>query len=62
MIREATEAAIAPLREQLEHERARSERAERQIEALQTALADERRRLIAILTEAQVPWWRRWFR
>jgi hypothetical protein len=37
--------------------------ANRRIDELQAALAEERRRLIAVLTgPARVSWWRRWFR
>jgi hypothetical protein len=54
--------ALDVLREQLEHERGRADRAERRIDELQAALAEERRRLIAILTDQRRPWWRRWFR
>jgi hypothetical protein len=60
--------AVETLREQLttanqwaEAERARADRAERRIDELQTALTEERRRLIAILTDRR-PWWRRWLR
>jgi hypothetical protein len=46
---------------QAEAERARADRAERRIEELQVALGEERRKLIAILTDRR-SWWRRWFR
>jgi hypothetical protein len=58
-VRETVELLLAPLREQLDHERARADRAEQRIDELQTALTTERRRVIEILT---APWWRRWFR
>ena len=48
------ERALDLLREQLEHERQRGN-------LLQTALIEERRRVLDILA-ARVPWWRRWFR
>jgi hypothetical protein len=46
--------AIEALREQLGI-------ANRRVDELQAALAEERRRLITILTDRR-PWWRRWFR
>jgi len=32
------------------------------IRHLRSLLADERRRMMALLTGPPVPWWRRWFR
>jgi hypothetical protein len=55
--------AIDSLREQLAIANGRADRAERRIEELQAMLVEERRRLIAILTDQlHRPWWRRWFR
>jgi hypothetical protein len=62
--------AVETLREQLERERTRADHAEHRIEeelarvdALYAALGEERRRVIAILTDQRArPWWRRWFR
>jgi hypothetical protein len=53
--------AIDSLREQLVIASGRADRAERRIDELQATLAEERRRLIEILTESRRPWWRRWF-
>jgi hypothetical protein len=47
--------AVETLREQLGI-------ANRRIDELQAALAEERRRAIEILTGFRRPWWRRWFR
>jgi hypothetical protein len=48
--------AVEALREQLGI-------ANRRIDELQALLAEERRRLIAVLTDQRTrPWWRRWFR
>ena len=51
---------------QLGYERARADRAERRTEELledRRREVEERRRLIALLTNpAWIPWWRRWFR
>jgi hypothetical protein len=47
--------AVETLREQLGI-------ANRRIDELQATLAEERRRLIEILTESRRPWWQRWFR
>jgi hypothetical protein len=54
--------AVEVLREQLEHERARSERFERRIDSLQAELSAANRRLLEVLTGPRVTWWRRWFR
>jgi predicted RNase H-like nuclease (RuvC/YqgF family) len=66
----ALESAVEALREQLvkanqwaEIEHNRAERADRRIDELQTALTEERRRVIEILTDQRYrPRWRRWFR
>jgi Mg2+ and Co2+ transporter CorA len=55
--------AVKTLRDQLEIANGRADRAERRIEELRVALVEERRKLIAILTDQRHrPWWRRWFR
>jgi hypothetical protein len=54
--------ALDVLREQLVIANGRADRAERQVDEMQTALAEERRRVIEILTGFRRPWWRRWFR
>jgi hypothetical protein len=55
--------AIDSLREQLVIANGRADRAERRIDELLAALGEERRRLIAVLTDQRArPWWRRWFR
>jgi hypothetical protein len=53
--------AIDSLREQLVIANGRADRAERRIDELQATLGEERRKLIAILTDHR-PWRRRWFR
>jgi hypothetical protein len=67
LIRETMEGLVTPLREQLDRERARADRAE---SALADAVAAERiaagaatglRHQLDIL-RARRPWWRRWFR
>jgi hypothetical protein len=60
--------AVEMLRQDVERECSRADRAEREVEEgrkrideLQVSLADERRRTqLALLTERR-PWWRRWF-
>jgi hypothetical protein len=66
---QAISAAIEALREQLTIANERAERAELRAEAdrarideLQAALAEERRRVIEILTGRRSGWRRRWFR
>jgi hypothetical protein len=57
------ERTIAAHEETIRDLRARADRAERRIDELQTTLAEERRRLIMLLTGPdRVPWWRRWLR
>jgi hypothetical protein len=45
VIRETVDGLAAPLREQLERERGRADRAERRVDELQAALAEERLRI-----------------
>jgi hypothetical protein len=59
---QAIRAAVDSLREQLAIANGRADRAERRIDELLAALAEERRRLLAVLTGLRAPWWRRWFR
>jgi hypothetical protein len=67
---QAINSAIAALRDQLTMANQRAERAElcldaerARVDALQTLLSVERRRVIEILTDsARRPWWWRWFR
>ena len=54
--------AVDALREQLTIANRRADRAEQRVDELQAALAEERQRVIAILTGPRRPWWRRWFR
>ena len=55
--------AVEMLREDVERERDRANRAEDRVEALYAALIDERRRVLEILTSPALrPRWRRWFR
>ena len=65
----AFDRALEALRQELEHERGRADRAERRADSLQDELTRERcravaiqRKLIEVLTGPRVPWWRRWFR
>jgi hypothetical protein len=53
--------ALDSLREQLAIANSRAARAERRVDELQAMLAEERRRLIMLLTDRR-SWWRRWFR
>jgi hypothetical protein len=73
LIRETMEGLVTPLREQLDRERARADRAERRIDELQAALTDavaaeriaasEAAGLRTMLTDQRTrPWWRRWLR
>jgi hypothetical protein len=56
---------LEALREQLAIANARADRAEGRIDELladRRREADERRKLLALLTGPRAPWWRRWFR
>jgi hypothetical protein len=57
--------AIEALQEQLAIANARADRAEGRIDELladRRREADERRKLLELLTGPRAPWWRRWFR
>ena len=63
------ESAVEGLCEQLVIANQRADRAEQQVATLRTELAEarvadaqERRRLLMLLTDQPRPWWRRWFR
>jgi hypothetical protein len=59
------EQAVEALREQLAIANSRAERAERRIDELiedRRREAEERRKLLGLLTDPRAPWWRRWFR
>jgi hypothetical protein len=54
--------AIEVLRQQLALANDRADRAELRVDRLQAVLAEERQRLLAILTGPRRSWWRPWFR